>query len=301
MHPKVGFIGLGEVGSSYAGALVARGLLQEHVRALYLGSRPGADPLRAARQAQRAGVAFYEDPAAFADGLDLIVSAVSPRGAQEVAGAVAGHLTGPQLFLDVNSVGPKTKESIAQLLAARGVRMADGAIMGAPASSGRITLTVSGPCAAEVAAMLTPYGARVDVVGDRVGMAATLKMTRSVVMKGLAMLLIEALSAARKAGVEQEVLRGLDESIHQRDFESLVQRFVCGSLQHAGRRVGEMEEVATFLGELGVPAEMTRATQSRLRYLASRDPAWREQPFERTDLALEALLTDAERGSGHGA
>ncbi len=300
MHPKVGFIGLGEVGSSYARALVEGGLPQGQVRALYLGGRPGADPARAAERARQAGVAFYEDPAAFAAGLELVVSAVSPQGAQEVAAAIAGFLAGPQLFLDVNSVGPKTKATVAQTLEARGVLTADGAIMGAPASSGRITLTLSGPCAAEAAGMLAPYGAQVDVVGDRVGMAATLKMARSVVMKGFAMLLIEALWAARRAGVEEQVLRGIDASIHQRDFDNLVQRFVCGSLQHAGRRVGEMEEVEAFLEELGVPAEMTRATKGRLRYLASRDPAWHERPFDRVDLALDALLADADRGSKNG-
>ncbi len=301
MHPTVGFIGLGEVGSSYARALAAEGLPLANIRALYLAAHTGADPGRAARRAEAAGIAYYEDPKAFAAGLDLVVSAVSPRGAVQAAAAIAGQLAGPQLFLDVNSVGPKTKDAIAALLAQRGVLTADGAIMGAPASSGRITVTLSGPCATEVAAMLTPYGARIDVVGERVGMAATLKMSRSVVMKGLAMLLIEALWAARRAGVEQEVMLGLDESIHGRDFPSLVQRLVCGSLQHAARRVGEMEEVEAFLGELDVPADMTRATRERLGYLASRDPAWRVTPFEQVEEALDALIATGAKGARHGA
>ncbi len=301
MQPSIGFIGLGEVGSSYARALLQSGLPPENVRALYLAARPGADPLRATRHAAELGIALHEEPQDFAPGLDLIVSAVSPRGALESARLVSPHLCPPQCFLDVNSVGPGTKEAIARLVEASGAETADGAIMGAPASSGRISITLSGPCAERVAAMLVPFGAAVDVVGDRVGMAATLKMARSVVMKGLAMLLIEALWAARKAGVEEQVLQGLEESIHQRDFGDMVHRFVCGSLQHAGRRVGEMEEVEAFLGELGVPADMTRATRDRLQYLASRDPSWRSVPFESVDQALDALVEDAARGPGHGA
>ena len=301
MEPKIGFIGLGEVGFAYARALIQGGLPVENVRALYLGDRPGADPQRAARRAAELGIAFHEQPQAFAPGLDLVVSAVSPRGALESARLIAAHLGLSQCLLDVNSVGPGTKEAIAGLVAAAGAETADGAIMGLPASSGRITVTLSGPCAERVAAMLAPFGAQVEVVGDRVGMAATLKMSRSIVMKGLAMLIIEALWAARKAGVEAQVLKGLEESIHERDFGDMVHRFVCGSLQHAGRRVGEMEEVAAFLGELGVPADMTRATRDRLQYLASRDPSWRSAPFESVDAALDALGRDAARGGGHGA
>lgn len=287
--PRIGFVGVGEVGAGYARAVLNGGLPPECVRILYLSDRAGADPQRAAAVAAGLGVELSATPADFVAGLDLVVSAVTPNSALGTASVLAGHLLPECSYLDLNSVSPRTKRAIAELFSGGAAQVIDGAIIGAPAASGLMSISLSGERAPRVSEILTPLGARITIVGDRVGVAATIKMTRSVVTKGLAMLLVESLWAARQAGVEDAVLAGLDDALHHRDFATLVQRFVCGSLRHAGRRVGEMEEVEAFLGELGVPAEMTRATRDRLAYLASRADEWRYADVSEVGAALDAV------------
>jgi 3-hydroxyisobutyrate dehydrogenase-like beta-hydroxyacid dehydrogenase len=287
--PRIGFVGIGEVGAGYARVVLNGGLPPQCVRILYLSDRAGADPRRAAVTAAELGVALFTTPADFVAGLDLVVSTVTPNSALSAARVLAGHLPPECSYLDLNSVSPRTKRAIAELFSGGAAQVIDGAIMGAPAASGVMSISLSGERAPRVSEILTPLGARVTIVGDRVGMAATIKMTRSVVMKGLAMLLMESLWAARQARVEDAVLAGLEDALHHRDFGTLVQRLVCGSLHHAGRRIGEMEEVEAFLGELGVPAEMTRATRDRLVYLASRADEWRYADVSEVAAALDAV------------
>lgn len=286
--PRIGFVGVGEVGAGYARAVLNGGLSPEYVRILYLSDRAGADPRRATAVAAELGVALFTTPADFVAGLDLVVSAVTPNSALATARVLAEHLLPECSYLDLNSVNPRTKRAIAELFI-EAAQVIDGAIMGAPAASGAMSISLSGSRAPRISEVLTPLGARITIVGDRVGMAATIKMTRSVVMKGLAMLLMESLWAARQAGVEDAVLSGLEDALHHRDFAALVQRLVCGSLRHAGRRIGEMQEVEAFLGELGVPAEMTRATRNRLAYLASRADEWRYADVSEVGPALDAV------------
>ena len=50
---------------------------------------------------------------------------------------------------------------------------------------------------------------RADAIGERVGDASSIKMMRSVVIKGLEALTTECLVAARRAGVEEVVIASL--------------------------------------------------------------------------------------------
>lgn len=288
-HPQVGFVGVGEVGGGYAVSLIRGGLPSDHLRVLYLANREGSNVERARVRVLSLGLVLTSDPGEFAHGLDLIVSAVAPAGAVQTALSLGPELALEQTYLDVNSVAPKTKMAIAEALPGGVEQLVDGAIMGAPASSGIISIALSGRRAGAVKALLGKYGAATEVVGDVVGMAATIKMARSVVMKGFAMLLIEALTAARRAGVEEQVLGGLSQALHEREFGELVRRLVAGSLQHAGRRVGEMEEVEAFLVELGVECGMTRATRERLSDLAQMGGSWQGMAKETLQVSLAAL------------
>ena len=104
------------------------------------------------------------------------------------------------------------------------------------------------PGAQAFADVFGPLGMPVEVVSDRPGDAATLKLLRSVFTKGLAASVLESLSAAAAAG-HAAWLRGEIASVLG---EPLLERLVEGSKRHAARRVDEMEAACELLLELGV-------------------------------------------------
>ena len=103
-----------------------------------------------------------------------------------------------------------------------------------------------------------------EVIGDRAGDATTRKLLRSVTMKGLAAVVIEALRAAHAAGLADWLWSDLVAEMTAAD-ERLLIRLVEGTGVHAARRVHEMQASASMLQSLGVDPVMTGATVESLR------------------------------------
>ena len=128
---------------------------------------------------------------------------------------------------------------------------------------------MSGPAARAAAGLLRRYGAPVEVIEGPVGQAATRKLLRSVYYKGLAAAVVEALEAARAAGLE-EWLAGNIRGELERSTAATLDRLVSGSHTHAVRRREEMAAAADLLDELGVPPRIAIASRDWLADLASR-------------------------------
>jgi 3-hydroxyisobutyrate dehydrogenase-like beta-hydroxyacid dehydrogenase len=108
----------------------------------------------------------------------------------------------------------------------------------------------------------------VEHAGDDPGMAATRKLLRSVVVKGLTALVVESMQAAEAAGLAAETWDNITGQLAAAD-EGFIHRLVTGTGRHAARRVHEMEAAAELLAELGVEPIMTKATAARLRSVAA--------------------------------
>jgi 3-hydroxyisobutyrate dehydrogenase-like beta-hydroxyacid dehydrogenase len=110
------------------------------------------------------------------------------------------------------------------------------------------------------------FGASVDVVGPEPGAAAGRKLLRSVFMKGLAASVLESLAAAEAAGCADWLRADIAATLRDAD-ESLVDRLVGGSTQHAVRRIAEMEAAAELQRDLGVEPRVALAAAAVLRGL----------------------------------
>ena len=104
----------------------------------------------------------------------------------------------------------------------------------------------------------------VEVVSAEPGDAATMKLLRSVFMKGLAAAAIESVEAAEAAG-HAEWLRGELAAVIG---EPLLERLLVGSRAHAARRVEEMEAAAELLRELGIEPRIATASAALLAGLS---------------------------------
>jgi 3-hydroxyisobutyrate dehydrogenase-like beta-hydroxyacid dehydrogenase len=127
---------------------------------------------------------------------------------------------------------------------------------------------VSGTGADRYVATMAHLGVPTEFVGERAGDASTRKLLRSVVMKGLAAVLVEAVRAADAAELAAWLWRDISAEITAAD-EALLTRLVRGTGVHAVRRIDEMEAAVALLESLGVEPIMARATVDGLRRASS--------------------------------
>lgn len=264
MWDEIAIIGFGEAGAAFA---------QPGARAY---DRKTDDA--AAREAKQgdydgAGVTGFGGAAEALVGASAVLSLVTADQALAAASGAAPSLRRDALWLDMNSVAPDTKRDAARAIEAAGGRYVDVAIM-SPVNPKRLgtPLLVSGPHAEAGLARLCRLGfASVRVVGPRVGDASSIKMIRSVMMKGMEALTAECLLAAEAAGVTAEVLASLDESTQAGGWRERSDYNLDRMLSHGTRRAAEMEEVVRTIEALGINPVMTRGAVEHQRAMGSLD------------------------------
>ena len=153
----VGIVSPGAMGSAIAASLVRGGA---RVVATVAGRSS-----RTVQLARETGLELLPSRAEIVAVADVVLSIVPPDQAE----AVAAELAGARLVADLNAVSPATVRRISVDV--------DGSISGPPpVEAGTTRIYLSGPRAAEVAA-LPLDGVDVIVVGDEVGLASAVKMS----------------------------------------------------------------------------------------------------------------------------
>jgi 3-hydroxyisobutyrate dehydrogenase-like beta-hydroxyacid dehydrogenase len=127
------------------------------------------------------------------------------------------------------------------------------------------------------------------------GRASAAKMCRSVMIKGIEALLTESLLAARRYGVEDEVLESLSGLLPIADWRGLARYMIGRSLEHGRRRAAEMREAALTVGEAGVEPLMSRATALRQDWAAGHAAA---RSNDGLNQLLDALLVHPSPNPG---
>lgn len=257
MLTAIGFVGFGEVAAHFAAALRDGGA---DVTAFdVLLDRPGGGA-KLAQRARGAPPRFAALPAMLAHA-DLVLSTVTTDVALEAARTCVPHLRAGQLYVDLNAASPAVKREIAALVRASGADFVEGAILSAVGVAGaKSKVLVCGERAAEAAARLSALGLDFRDYGREIGKASSFKMLRSVFSKGVEALLVEALLAARRAGVEADLWREIVATIDAASFEEVGGNWVRTHASAHERRWHEMKDVHAALAELDLDAPMTQAT-----------------------------------------
>jgi 3-hydroxyisobutyrate dehydrogenase-like beta-hydroxyacid dehydrogenase len=202
----------------------------------------------------------------------VVFCLVTADQALAAAEAAAPHLATGALWLDGNSCSPGTKRAAAAAVEKAGGRYVDMAIM-APVHPAlhRTAALLSGPHADDAQTVLSGLDMNVRIAGRQVGDASSIKMLRSVIIKGFEALTAECLLAAHRAGVEEAVLASLQASDPGWDWAKRGAYNLERMLVHGGRRAAEMREAAATLRELGLPDRMAAATAAWQDELAALD------------------------------
>ncbi len=239
---RAAVLGLGEAGSLYAAGLAGLGW-----------TVTGYDP---AAGAEPEGVVRAESAAAAVEGVEVVLCLVGGRHAAAAADSVASALGADTVYLDMNTVDASTKQATAATVGEH--RFADVSVIGSvPAYKAAAGVVISGAAADRAAALFTALGANVENIGGRPGDASARKLLRSVFMKGLGALIVEAVEAGRAAGAESWVRAQIAAELVGGDAS--VDRLLLGTLKHAARRGVETTAAADLVSGLGVRPVMARA------------------------------------------
>ena len=282
----IALIGYGEVGGIFGQALAARGVASVTAWDIVL-----PDPAKSAAmrgRAQRDGVRLAPDAASAVAGADLVISAVTASATRDAAASAAPAMRAGAFLLDVNSASPKTKAACGTLVNAAGGRYVESAVMtSVPPYGIRVPMLLGGPDANAVAPVLATLGFAASVASAELGVASAIKMCRSVMIKGMEAIVIESFLAARRYGVEGEVLASLAETFPGIDWEQQGSYFWTRVVQHGKRRAEEMRESAATVREAGFDGIMAGAIAQRHQWVAdlaaagtfdgvAKDADWRE-------------------------
>ena len=267
---KIALIGYGEVGKTLAEDLRARG---QTVTAydLKLGTAAGqAMPAHAAQH----GVQLAASHAAAATGADLVIAAVTAAQTVAVATSTAPGLGGGAFYLDFNSASPGAKREASLPVHAAGGRYVEGAVM-THISGARIAvpLLLGGPHAQTLLPLLKDLGFAPRVASDQLGVASATKLSRSVLIKGLEVMLIESLTTARHYGVEDAVIESFYETYPGVDWHRLATYAFQRVIEHGRRRGEEMQEAARTVRDAGLKPMSAAGTAERDTWMAEQGDA----------------------------
>ena len=256
---RVAIIGFGEVGGILAADLAAAGA---SVTAFDVAPEAQA-------RAAAAGLAA-NSPAAACRGADMVFVCVTAGSVLQAMRSLEGALDHGPFVVDVNSVSPGTKAEAAQVIGAAGGRYVEAAVMASvPPKRLATPMLLGGAHAGAFKDAAGGFGMDLTVFSPDIGRASSVKMCRSVMIKGLEALTTECMLAARHYGVEADVLRTMGDTLPHQDWPGLARYVISRALIHGKRRAEEMREVARTVDDAGVEPLLSRAIAER------QDWAWR--------------------------
>ena len=217
------------------------------------------------QRASRAGLIDLGTIERLCEECAVILSVCPPEFAADVAEAVAKTgFTG--ILADLNAVAPQRKSDFANAMSERGIRFADGGIIGLPTRThGETTVFLSGEAAHDVAACLTNGAIGVRVLPGGTGRASALKILFAAYNKGSIALFASLYAAARQYGVLDE----LQQQFAQRGVAlATIETQILRAAPKAWRWVAEMQEISAALEAVNMPGEFHQAAATVYERLA---------------------------------
>ncbi len=292
----IALIGFGE-----AGAALAQGWGEAGVgvalRAFDIKTT-GADNALASAMWDRYGAAGVTGANTVSDatrGTRAVFSLVTADSAHDAARAVAEEIPEGTFYFDCNSCAPGTKQASATVIEAAGGRYVDTAIMSPIHPKLHASpMLVSGPHARRAKALMAGLSMTVRVVEGDVGRASSIKMIRSVMVKGIEALTLECILSAVEAGVAEEVVASLDASMPGWDWAARAAYNMERTTTHGIRRAAEMREVVRTVADLGIAARMTPATVAWQQAMGDLGLTGTPEDYQHRAEAILAALGNAQ-------
>ena len=307
LSPRViALLGFGEAGSAIARGLCAEGGWRGPTRpgdnaprrVIAIDTALDRDARGSAlgKEARRLDVAIQGSYTEALGEADLVICAVQGEHALEAAEAAAPLLRKGAHYLDLCTVTGKMSDEDRALIEAAGGRYIDIAVMGGFFKHGiKAPMLVAGEDVEAAVAWMNASGFDAKVLGPKPGSASSVKMIRSVLIKGVEALGVEAYVTAERQGILEEVM-GCMGDVDKVGFANFVGTLVQTHTVHAYRRWEEMGLVGKTLRETGVDPLMTETTERSLRRSVDAAIAPADGKVPSLDEALKLLSENVIRG-----
>jgi 3-hydroxyisobutyrate dehydrogenase len=257
---RLGIVGFGEVGQIFARDLRAAGVTD--IKAFDIAfAQPDSIPSLALKENT---VRACKTAAEVARNSDLVISAVTAAATLAAAQSLVPGIGKGSYVLDLNSASPGVKRAAAKAIDGAGGRYVEAAVMtSVPPHGIRSPMLLGGPHVADFLAAAEGLGLKATKFSDDVGKASATKMCRSIIVKGFEAIVTESMLAARRYGVEKDVLASLTDLFPHPNWPELARYVISRALEHGKRRAEEMREAARTAREVGVKPLMSLPTAER--------------------------------------
>lgn len=253
MH--IAILGLGEAGSQFANDLAAMGVTVS-----------GWDPKP--NRTLHEKIRFAKNNIDASKDADIILSVNLSSASESIAKEVLHVMNAGKIYAEMNTSSPQKKIAVYDILKSSGVQYVDLAIMApVPPKGIKTPFLASGPGAKKMQEKLESLALDFSFLSENVGDASTRKLLRSIVYKGVAAVICEAMEAGKTFGLENYIREQISSVIGGND--ALIDRFVDGSYAHAERRIHEMDAVVQMLEERDLQPLMSAAARNNLAKILS--------------------------------
>ncbi len=276
---KLGFVGLGVMGSQMVNRLLAKG----HTIAGYNRTRAKAQWL------VEKGMHWADSPRAVAAASDFTFAMVTNADAIHAItdgpdGLLAG-LTPGKIFIDMSTVSPAVSRDLAAKVRALGADMVDSPVSGSVITlqEGKLSVMVAGrkQTFEKIKPLLLDIGPKVTYVGDN-GLALSMKIATNLSLAVQMLAFSEGVLLAEKSGIAREV--AVDVLTHSAVASPMIQYrgpFVLQQPEEAWFDVNMMQKDMVLAMELGrqldVPLPTTAVSNEFLT--AARAMGWTKYDF----------------------
>jgi 3-hydroxyisobutyrate dehydrogenase-like beta-hydroxyacid dehydrogenase len=255
---KVGFIGLGVMGSQMVNRLLSKG----HTVTGYNRTRAKAQWL------VQKGMQWADSPRAVASASDYTFAMVTNAAAIQAitegpAGLLAGLSTG-KTFIDMSTVSPAVSRALAAKVRALGADMVDSPVSGSVITlqEGKLSVMVGGRKETfdAIRPLLLDIGPKVTYVGDN-GVALSMKIATNLSLAVQMLAFSEGVLLAEKSGIAREV--AVDVLTHSAVASPMIQYrgpFVLQQPEEAWFDVNMMQKDMVLAMELGRQLEVPLPT-----------------------------------------
>ncbi len=246
---RIGFIGFGEVGRSFALEMKRKGAEVFYYDILHHITEFGIPALSLPDLIYRC---------------DILLSTASTHAAVEIAQEAARYLTAGKIYADMNSTSGSVKARIGEVIESSQADFIEGAILSAVGEAGpKAAILVCGEKGEEFSRLMNQLGLiNLKYFSPKIGEASLVKMIRSVFSKGIECLLLEMLIAGRRAGVAEYVWQDVVDFMTKSSFDKVAANWIRTHATAFERRYHEMVQVVETLEDLGVEPLMTQGTKA---------------------------------------
>jgi 3-hydroxyisobutyrate dehydrogenase-like beta-hydroxyacid dehydrogenase len=276
---KLGFIGLGVMGSQMVNRLLSKG----HTVTGYNRTRAKAEWL------VEKGMRWADSPRAVASESDITFAMVTNAAAiysitEGPDGLLAG-LSAGKTFIDMSTVSPAVSRALAEKVRARGADMVDSPVSGSVITlqEGKLSVMVGGRKETfdRIKPLLLDIGPKVTYVGDN-GLALSMKIATNLSLAVQMLAFSEGVLLAEKSGIARDV--AVDVLTHSAIASPMIQYrgpFVLQQPEEAWFDVNMMQKDMVLAMELGrqldVPLPTTSISNEFLS--AARGMGWTKYDF----------------------